>query len=69
MWQIVIKDSNKVSLQTITTDSLGGFKINLPAGKYFLLIVDNWLQQPQGPFVVEANQWTSAKLNHDNGRR
>jgi len=67
---IVVSDSNHVDLQTLESDSLGEFKIRLPAGTYFLLVKDPVRPQGQnGPFVVAAGQIASVKVYHDNGMR
>jgi len=67
---IVVSDSNKVAFQEFATDSLGGFRIELQAGTYFLLVRDTiWPQGQNGPFVVEANLVSSVKVYHDNGVR
>lgn len=67
---IVVSDSNRVTLQEFTTDSLGAFRIALQAGTYFLLVKDTtFLQGQNGPFVIQAGHVSSVNLYHDNGIR
>jgi hypothetical protein len=67
---IVVSDNNKVGIHMLSSDSMGAFKISLQPGTYYLLVKDTtWLQEQNGPIVVEVNQIVSVKAYHDNRMR
>jgi hypothetical protein len=70
IWTIQVSDSDKVLLQTVSTDSAGAFRICLQPGTYYLMVSDAlWTQSQNGPFVVVPDQVTTVKVYHDNGMR